>query len=73
VVIFAGTSVQLPAGSMHIPAAECRRRAEVLFELASATEDSFERLPLVLKALQFEARAKILEEEASRATSDSAI
>jgi len=73
VLIFAGASIRLPVGSMHIPAAECRRRAAVLLELAGATEDSLQRLGLVLKALQFEARATILEEEASPAILDSVI
>jgi glutamyl/glutaminyl-tRNA synthetase len=49
---------------MSISADECRRRAEVMFELAWATEDAFERLGHVLRGLDFEARARVLEEEA---------
>jgi len=57
---------------MPIPAAECRRRADVLFELARSTEDAFERLVHLLEALELEARAKILEEEESRPASQAA-
>ncbi len=47
-----------------MPAA-CRRRADALFERARSTENAFERLALVLDALEWEARATILEEEAA--------
>ena len=47
-------------------------RAKVLFELARTTEDSFERLVHVLKALELEARAHILQEEESRSASAAA-
>ncbi len=42
----------------------CRRRAEALFELARKTQDGLERLAHVLNALEWEDRAKILEEVA---------